>query len=288
MLECKSLTKKYPRGINALDHFDGNFSNGIYGLLGPNGAGKSTLMNILATLLRPTSGNVFWNGQDIISMGADYRALVGFLPQVPPVYTWMTAQEFLAYIYKLKELPTSDMDDHVDTLLTQVELIDRARDKICSYSGGMRQRLGIAQALMGDPKILLLDEPTAGLDPRQRAIIKNLLRMMARDSIVLICTHIVSDLDDIADQILMMRQGRSLGMMSPGDWMTQLKGQVWWIPETPESLALYPTAMRTIYAGQSGLRIITDRPPEESIPLNPTLEDIYLQCYIGSAKNERM
>lgn len=278
-LTCRNLTKEYKRGVKALNNFCAEFSCGIYGMLGPNGAGKSTLINILAKLIRPTGGNVLWNDQDIMTMGGEYRKLIGYVPQDPPVYGWMTGRAYLQYIYQLKDLPPERAEASISDVLAKVELTQPGGDKISSYSGGMRHRLGIAQALLGNPAILLLDEPTAGLDPRQRAIIKNQLRALARDTIIIICTHIVSDLADIADQILMMRSGCLLDMLSPDVWLEKMAGKVWWIPESDDALIEYPTAMRYLHLGNSGLRIISDDPPVGAKPLTPTLEDIYLQCY---------
>lgn len=286
ILECAALSKEYRPGVRALDEFSGRFSCGIYGILGPNGAGKSTMLNILARLIRPTAGRVLYDERDIFSMGSEYRKLIGFLPQDPPVYEWMTARRFLEYMYQIKEISGLDIQSCIDEVLAGVELTDRADDRVKSYSGGMRQRLGIAQALLGRPKILLLDEPTAGLDPRQRAIIKNLLRKVSKDTIILLCTHIVSDLADIADEILMMRDGKLLGMLPAEEWLRQLSGKVWWIPESEEALQDYPTAMRHLYMGQNGLRIISAQPPEGAVALLPTLEDIYLQRYTESAGHE--
>lgn len=284
MLECRSLTKEYRRGVKALDSLSARFTNGIYGILGPNGAGKSTMINIIARLLDETSGQVCWDGKDVCSLDAEYRKLIGYLPQNPPVYPWMSARRFLTYMSDIKEIPEDRRN--IDEMLADVELADRADDKIRNYSGGMKQRLGIAQALLGRPKILLLDEPTAGLDPRQRAVFKSMLRVRAKDTIILLCTHIVSDLADIADEILMMRDGKLLGMLPPEEWLNRLNGRVWWVKEDDDMLERYPTAMRCLYNGQSGLRIITAQPPEGAAALEMTLEDIYLQCYTETGIHE--
>lgn len=284
MLECKNLSKQYKRSVKALDNFSGHFTCGIYGILGPNGAGKSTLLNMMAQLISPTSGKILFDDRDISLLGSEYRKQIGYLPQNPPAYAWMSARQFLEYMYQIKEI--NGKGRSVYEALEWVELTDRANDRIKNYSGGMRQRLGIAQAVLGKPKILLLDEPTAGLDPRQRALIKNLLRMLAEDTIILLCTHIVSDLADIADEILMIRSGKLLGMLPPDEWLKRLDGKVWWVCENEKYLNDYPTAIRSLRAGQSGLRVISALPPEGAVAAVPTLEDIYLQCFMERCDDE--
>lgn len=284
MLECKNLSKQYKGGVKALDGFSAYFSCGIYGILGPNGAGKSTLLNMMAQLISPTAGRILFDKRDICLLGSEYRKQIGYLPQDPPAYTWMSARQFLEYMYQIKEIGGKGCS--IDEALEWVELTDRAHDRIRTYSGGMRQRLGIAQAVLGKPKILLLDEPTAGLDPRQRALIKNLLRMLAGDTIILLCTHIVSDLADIADEILMIRSGQLLGMLPPEEWLKRLNGKVWWICENERISKDYPTAIRSLRAGQSGLRIISAQPPQGAVAVTSTLEDIYLQCFMEKFNEE--
>lgn len=284
MLECKNLSKQYKGGVKALDNFSGYFACGIYGILGPNGAGKSTLLNMMAQLISPTAGSILFDNCDISLLGSEYRKHIGYLPQNPPAYAWMSARQFLEYMYQVKEINGTGRS--VDEALEWVELTDRANDRVKNYSGGMRQRLGIAQAVLGNPKILLLDEPTAGLDPRQRALIKNLLRMLAGNTVILLCTHIVSDLADIADEILMMRSGKLLGMLPPEEWLKRLNGKVWWVCEDGKGLQDYPTAIRSLRAGQSGLRIISAHPPNGAVAVAPNLEDIYLQCFMEKCDDE--
>lgn len=275
MLRCDCITKKYGENI-VLSRFSMEFSNGIYGVLGPNGAGKSTLFRIIAGILAPNGGRVTWNGEDIHMLGGAYRTNLGVLPQYVPVYPWMKGAEYLEYIHDLKGLPASGRKSDIENILRKVELWGEAQKKIRAYSGGMKQRLGIAQAILGSPKLILLDEPTAGLDPRQRAIFKNIVRGMASGSIIILCTHIISDLTSLADNILILRKGHVIETGKPNELVAKLAGKVWWIPESDDMLISYPNATRMLLDGAPGLRIVNNMEPLPFAKrMEPSLEDLY-------------
>lgn len=208
------ITKNYGTK-NALNEIHFSLTKGVYGLLGPNGAGKSTLMNIIVGLMPPSSGQVLWNGEEIGKLGESYRKCLGYVPQQQTLYPEFTAKEFLGYMCALQEIDKSERADRIETVLRQVYLSDAARGKIKTFSGGMKQRLLIAQALLGEPELLVLDEPTAGLDPKQRIQIRKLLAKEGEKSIVLIATHVVSDVDRIAKEILFIKQGQLIEKDSP-------------------------------------------------------------------------
>lgn len=207
-LEFKNVNKHYGKKY-ALKNFDYKFQPGVYGLLGPNGAGKSTLMNLITDNLNPDddNGSILWNGSDIRKLGRSYRKNLGYMPQQQEIYPTVTAERFLGYIASLKGVPRKSAMTEIKDLLHKVELSDCADKKIGGFSGGMKQRVLIASALLGDPQLIIMDEPTAGLDPRQRVIVRNLISDLGKDKIILIATHITSDIEDIADKVIILKKG---------------------------------------------------------------------------------
>lgn len=224
-LRLTDVTKKYGEKT-ALDCFSYCFQPGIYGILGANGAGKSSMMNLITDNLRRNGGSITLDGEDIQKMGIRYRRILGYMTQQQGLYEGMTAESFLVYMARLKEVPRKAVAAEVDRVLEMTNLTDVRHKKIGSFSGGMKQRVLLAQTLLGDPKVLILDEPTAGLDPRERARLRDHIYRLAQDRIVLLATHIVSDIEAIADSILLLKQGKLLrsGTASeligslPADW----------------------------------------------------------------------
>ena len=207
MLELCNISKKYKDKL-ALDGVSISLDNGIYGLLGPNGAGKSTLMNIITGNLQPTSGTVKWNGESLQSLGAAYRSLLGYAPQQQGMYDTFSGRRFLSYMATLKGISKKDMPEEIERVLSYVNMTEAARRPIGTYSGGMKQRILIAQAVLGDPKLIVLDEPTAGLDPKERVRIRERISELAGDKIILVSTHVVSDIESIAKEIILIKSGR--------------------------------------------------------------------------------
>lgn len=213
-LELTDLTKRYGNHV-ALEGFSASFAPGIYGILGANGAGKSTLMNLITDNIRRDSGSITFDGRDILELGDDFRQVLGYMPQQQGIYEQMTAASFVSYMGKLKGIKGKQLQQQVKDVLALTNLSDVANKKLGGFSGGMKQRALLAQALLGDPKVLLLDEPTAGLDPKERIRIRNYIRELAKERIVLLATHIVSDIESIADQVLLMKRGKVLKMDTP-------------------------------------------------------------------------
>ena len=205
-LRIEHLTKKYGEKV-ALRDFTYTFTPGIYGILGANGAGKSTLMNLITDNVKRNEGQILWNGTDILKLGKHFRAKLGYMPQQQGMYNDFSARAFLRYMAQIKEIPKKQADEQIEQLLDVVNLREDAHKKVGGYSGGMRQRVLLAQALLGDPKILILDEPTAGLDPRERLRLRQYISDLAQDRIVFLTTHIVSDIESIAGDVLLMKQG---------------------------------------------------------------------------------
>ncbi len=213
-LELINLTKQYGN-FTALDHVNITFTEGIYGILGANGAGKSTMMNLLTDNIPRTEGQILFDGTDILKLGKDFRRALGYMPQQQGYYEHMTAQTFLSYMADLKAIPKREARAEIEKLLEITNLSDVRHKKLGGYSGGMKQRVLLAQALLGDPKVVILDEPTAGLDPKERIRIRNFIADLSRERIILLATHIVSDIESISDRILMMKRGRVVGMDRP-------------------------------------------------------------------------
>ena len=259
------------------------FSNGIYGLLGENGAGKTTLMRLICGILQPTEGNICCDGMAIAQMGAEYRRLLGYLPQELGYYDNFTAERFLRYLAALKALPVEYSEQKIQELLDLVELQNDKKKKLKTFSGGMLRRVGIAQALLNDPEILILDEPTAGLDPKERVRFRNIISSLGKEKIVLLSTHIVSDIEYIADQILIMKNGELLKSGTEQEIISDVKGHVWKckVPEeTVQKLCeqYLVSNLRNCSSGkQTELRIISEKQPAENAEITEeTLEDAYL------------
>lgn len=206
MLELCNIQKKYKDKL-ALDDVSLSLDHGIYGLLGPNGAGKSTLMNIITGNLQPTGGTVKWDGESLQSLGADYRSLLGYAPQQQGMYDTFSGRRFLSYMATLKGISKKDMPEGIERVLSYVNMTEAASRPIGTYSGGMKQRILIAQAVLGNPKLIVLDEPTAGLDPKERVRIRERISELAGDKIILVSTHVVSDIESIAKEIILIKSG---------------------------------------------------------------------------------
>ncbi|MEC0333266.1 ABC transporter ATP-binding protein [Paenibacillus macerans] len=265
----------------AVNDISVRLSSGVYGLLGANGAGKTTLMRMICGILNPTSGTIQMNGQDIARMGERYRDLLGYLPQDFGYYPDFSAEEFLWYVGSLKGLTLAAAKGKTRELLRTVALEEVARKKIRTFSGGMKQRLGIAQAMLNDPCVLVLDEPTAGLDPKERVRFRNLIADLAKDKIVILSTHIVSDVEYIADQIIVMKQGGLLMTGTVAQLTATMEGCVWSCQvsarEAEEWNARYCVSNLRHEGNQVELRIVSAvKPSQDAVSVAPTLEDLYL------------
>ena len=282
-LSVDRLTKHYGSKI-AVDCVSAALKPGVYGLLGANGAGKTTLMRMLCAILESTSGEVLLNGTEVTSMGADYRNVLGYLPQDFGYYPGYTAMEFLMYVSALKGIPRTIARKRAKDLLEEVGLSDAADKKIKTFSGGMKQRVGIAQALLNNPDILILDEPTAGLDPKERVRFRNLLSDYAGDKIVILSTHIVSDIEAIADEVLLMKKGKFVLQGSVPELIKKADGKVWELTVPQEETRKWQTNSTVANLRHEGrqvtLRIISDNKPDEMAVLcEAALEDLYLYYF---------
>jgi len=279
-LTIERLSKRYGRDF-ALCELSLRCEPGMLGLVGPNGAGKTTLMRMIATLLEPTEGVIRWNGQDIRAHGEALRQVLGYLPQDFGIYPEFTGRQFLRYLGAMKGLPGSLVNRRVDEVLSIVNLEREADRKLPTYSGGMKQRIGIAQALLNDPELLIVDEPTAGLDPAERVRFRTLLASLTHNRIILLSTHIISDVEAVASRLIILQQGRVLSDTTPEALLTRSAGSVWSVT-TDQITAMQLQAsyqVSTMVNQMHGitLRIVSPtRPHEAAVVVDPSLEEAYL------------
>lgn len=288
-LRMQNLTKEFG-DFTAVDHLNLTMENGVYGLLGVNGAGKTTLMNMLCTLLSPTSGEITCNGREILGMGADYRRILGYLPQEFGFYPEFTVQDYLSYIAALKGLRPVVAKRRVQELIEKTGLKKAAKKKMKKLSGGMKRRAGIAQAMLNNPKILVLDEPTAGLDPNERIRFRNLISELAEDRLVLLSTHIVSDVEYIANQILLMRNGQIVLAGEAQELIDSMEEGVFSLYARKNDIShlmkKYKVSnLKTEHDGVE-LRIIAGKQPSpDAVRVDANLEDVFLY-YFGEKAGE--
>jgi ABC-2 type transport system ATP-binding protein len=286
-LTIEGVGKRYKGNLWGLRGFALELGPGVLGLLGPNGAGKSTLMRILATITKPTEGRVLWNGEDISKSPDGLRSVLGYLPQDFGVYPNLTAVEFLAYLAAVKGLEGGVARRRIDELLALVNLTNARKRPLGGYSGGMKQRIGIAQALLNDPQLLIVDEPTVGLDPEERVRFRNLLSDLGGERIVILSTHIVSDVEAAANEIAIVDRGRLLTHAEPEALLAGVEGKVWeWVlPSAELSAAREHWKIGNTVRRSDGVhaRVVSAVPPAPAArPLAPTLEDAYLAVLEGS------
>ena len=284
-----NLTKRFG-DFTAVDDMNIRITNGVYGLLGVNGAGKTTLMRMICTLLTPTSGQILCDGKDILKMEGEYRNLLGYLPQEFGFYPEFSVKDYLLYIASLKGVRPVVAKKRVKELLEQVGLSKAANKKMKKLSGGMKRRVGIAQAILNNPKILILDEPTAGLDPTERVRFRNMISELSKERIVILSTHIVSDVEYIANEIWLMKNGRLVQQGSLNDVLDSMPEKVWSLVASQEEAAKLMkeyrvSNMKTDSDGVE-LRIISAQPPcDYAKVLQPNLEDVFLY-YFGEKGGE--
>lgn len=289
-LELDGLTKEFG-DFTAVNHINLTMTNGVYGLLGVNGAGKTTLMRMLCTLLKPTSGTICCNGKDIFSMDREYRKLLGYLPQDFGFYPEFTVEDYLLYIAALKGIRPVVVKKRVKELIAKVGLSKVAHKKMKKLSGGMKRRAGIAQAMLNNPKILILDEPTAGLDPNERIRFRNLISELSEDRLVLLSTHIVSDIEYIANEIWLMKDGEILHKGSIDELINSMTETVWecLVPKNRVSdfMEKYKISNMKSEINQVMLRIIShEKPVENAMRVEASLEDVFLYYFGEKAGDE--
>lgn len=288
-LKMIDLTKKFG-DFTAVNHINITMTSGVYGLLGVNGAGKTTLMRMLCALLRPASGEITCNGKDIFAMDEEYRKILGYLPQDFGFYPEFTVKDYLLYIATIKGIRPAVAKKRVKELIIKVGLQKATNKKMKKLSGGMKRRVGIAQAMLNNPKILVLDEPTAGLDPNERIRFRNLISELAEDRLVLLSTHIVSDIEYIANEILLMKDGELVHGGTAEELIESMTENVWKChvdkKEVSHLIKKYKISNMKSEAHDVELRIISEkRPLPEAIKEKPTLEDVFL-FYFGEKGDE--
>lgn len=283
-LHIREVSKSYHKGkVKALDGITLELTPGVYGLLGPNGAGKSTLINILVCNLRADHGQVVYNGDEINRLGKQYRAALGYMPQQQGLYDDFTGQRFLWYVAALKGMSKKEAAPAIERLLGIVNLREHANKRLASYSGGMKQRILIAQALLNDPDIIILDEPTAGLDPKERIRIRNFISTIAINKIVIIATHVVTDIEFIAKEVILLKQGQIVMKDEPARLLTTIQDCVFEV-RVPDVAVLEQVQqsykISNIINDSQGIcaRIVSTQPPAGYVykQVNPNLEDLYL------------
>lgn len=281
-IEIKNLSKAYS-SKKALNNVSLTLNEGIYGILGPNGSGKTTLINLLIDNVKRTSGEILLDGEEILSLGAEYRDMIGYMPQQQALYNDFSAYMYLKYMCSVKGIMHGN--ELISEMLKKVNLYDVRNSKTGTFSGGMKQRLMFVQALLNDPKILILDEPTAGLDPKERINFRNMLAELSQDKIILLATHIVSDIECIADEVLLLKKGDLIKKDTPENLMKSVSDKVFEIRGQKEALLLmqHNAGIGNIIHDLNGisLRIVTDEPKENYIPVtaNISLEDVYLYYF---------
>ena len=285
-LEIRNLTKQYGKKV-AVNRLNLSLTKGVYGLLGANGAGKTTLMRLICGIQAPTSGKITLNDREMEVLGENDRKYLGYLPQQFPYYPDFSAMDYLLYIAALKDLDEKKAKEKSKELLETVGLTKNGRQKIRTFSGGMKQRLGIAQAMLNDPYILVLDEPTAGLDPKERVRFRNLISAFSKERIVILSTHIVSDVEFIAEKIIMMKSGSILHYGRPREITSEIRGKVWKCVVPAEKAEQYTARLnvsnlRNVDNNQTILRVISKEPPlNGALQVEPNLEDLYLYYFKG-------
>ncbi len=280
-LTIEGVGKRYKGSFWGLREFSLELGPGVLGLLGPNGAGKSTLMRILATITQPTEGRALWNGTDIVRSPNELRSGLGYLPQDFGVYPNLNAVEFLEYMAAVKGLDAAAARRRIEELLVLVNLTEARKRPLGGYSGGMKQRIGIAQALLNDPRLLIVDEPTVGLDPEERVRFRNLLSDLGGERIVILSTHIVSDVEATATGIALIDQGRLLAFAAPEELLRRVEGKVWeWVipsAELPAAREKWKISNAIRRADGVHARVVSERPPvADAKAVPPSLEDAYL------------
>lgn len=281
-LEIKNLTKSYGKK-NANNNITLTLENGVYGLLGPNGAGKTTLMKQIATLIKPTSGEIVYNGKNIYSNEDNYRGVIGYLPQEFGAYKNFSAKNFLKYVAALKGVDKREANNKIYELLKLVGLYEVRNKAVGKFSGGMKRRVGIAQVLLNDPKIIILDEPTAGLDPQERTRFRNLLSEISKDKVIILSTHIISDIESIAKETIMIKEGEIIMKGSHREILSDMNGKVYRIRTNDENQLAEIQQKFKVVNLQRGidfteLRIVSDKVVSyaNAEVIEPKFEDVYM------------
>jgi ABC-2 type transport system ATP-binding protein len=282
-LTIENVTKNFG-DKKVLHEINLEFSTGVYGILGANGSGKTTLMRILASVMKPSSGKIYFNGQDIEVMNHAYRDVIGYLPQHVGLYKSFTTEKFLMYIASLKGLKKEEAKEKVNEAIELVGLSEHRNEKVGKFSGGMKQRVGIAQALLNDPKVLIVDEPTAGLDPKERIRFRNLLSKISTNRTVLLSTHIVSDIEFIAREVLILKSGKLIKKETPQDLLHGINDKVWTVVVDESDIPYFQARYKVGNIGRAHekfqLRILSNSKPHQNAQnAIPNLEDLYLYYF---------